>query len=106
MWCDTNIFTCGIQLSICIGANAVDAWPSAEVKFEVVKTIFDGAVDVSDIKKKMVVKMTKIVQTGDLADLRQPYVGYKNNTEETYDADSYLAFRCKAADNCVKLPHR
>ena len=54
----------------------------------------------------MVIDMKKIVVPGDLSDLTDGFVGYKNNTEETYSADSYLAFRCPDADNCVKLPFR
>ena len=54
----------------------------------------------------MVIDMTKIVIPGDLNDLTDGFVGYKNNTEETFEASSYLAFRCPAAGSCVKIPFR
>ena len=54
----------------------------------------------------MVIDMTKIVIPGDLNDLTDAFVGYKNNTEETYNAETFLAFRCPDADACVKLPFR
>ena len=50
--------------------------------------------------------MKKIVIQGDLNDLTDGFVGYKNNSEETYEAFSYVAFRCPEADNCVKIPFR
>ena len=50
--------------------------------------------------------MKKIVIPGDLTDLTDGFVGYKNNTEETFNAESFIAFRCPDPDNCVKIPFR
>ena len=88
-----------------LAATSVDPWPTTETKFKTVKKIYDETIS-SGVGKKMVVDMTKIVVPGTLTDFADAFVGYKNNTEETYSADSYLAFRCPEADNCVKLPWR
>ena len=54
----------------------------------------------------MIIPLTKEVIPGDLDDYTDGFVGYKNNTEGTFGANSYVAFRCPEDNNCVKIPFR
>ena len=92
-----------------ITASTPDSiWPTTSTKFTVVRKIYDEAITISSdqVGKKYVIDMKKIVIPGDLNDLTDGFVGYKNNTEETFAPDSYLAFRCESASNCIHVPFR
>ena len=84
----------------------MDPWPTTSTRFKAVRKIYDETVSATNIGKKMVIDMKKIVIPGDLTDLTDGFVGYKNNTEETFNAESFIAFRCPDPENCVKIPFR
>ena len=94
------------MLLIILAGNTDGPWPTTGSKFEVVKKIYEETIQSSNAGKKMIIDMTKIVIPGDLTDLTDGFVGYKNNTEETLEANSYVAFRCPDANDCVKIPFR
>ena len=83
-------------------------WPETSSKFTVVKKIYEEAITITSAMKgkKYTIDMKKIVIPGTLTDLTDAFVGYKNNTEETFSADSYLAFRCEDPSNCIHIPFR
>ena len=83
-------------------------WPETSSKFTVVKKIYEEAITITSAMKgkKYTIDMKKIVVSGTLTDLTDAFVGYKNNTEETFSADSYLAFRCEDPSNCIHIPFR
>ena len=84
----------------------MDPWPTTSTRFKAVRKIYDETISAANLGKKMIIDMKKIVIPGDLSDLTDGFAGYKNNTEETFSAESFIAFRCPDQDNCVQIPFR